>query len=363
MAIRGPAAAQIVLTEDERAELECWTRRTTSAAGLALRAKIVLAAADGGTNTELARWLGVNRGTIGKWRTRFFEARSDGLLDEPRPGRPRIVEDARIEELITATLETSPRDATHWSTRSMAEHLGMSQSTVSRVWRAFGLAPHKQDSWKLSKDPLFVAKVRDVVGLYLDPPERALVLCVDEKTQIQALNRTQPVFPMMPGTPARASHDYLRHGTSSLYAALDLSTGKVIGALHSRHRATEFLAFLKKIDAEVPADLDLHLVLDNASTHKTPAVKRWLTTHPRFVLHFTPTSSSWLNLVERWFAELTTKKLRRGTHTSVRQLNADIRAWIDTWNDNPRPYVWTKTADQILTSIGNYCQRINDSGH
>ena len=237
----------------------------------------------------------------------------------------------------------------------MASHLGLSQSMVSRVWRAFGLAPHKQDSWKLSKDPLFVAKVRDIVGLYLDPPERALVLCVDEKTQIQALNRTQPVFPMLPGTPARASHDYVRYGTSSLYAALDLATGKIIGSLHARHRSQEFLAFLKKIDHEVPADLDCHVILDNASTHKTPAVKRWLTTHPRFVLHFTPTSSSWLNLVERWFAELTTKKLRRGTHTSVRQLNADIRAWIDTWNDNPRPYVWTKTADQILASIGNYC--------
>jgi transposase len=234
---------------------------------------------------------------------------------------------------------------------------------VSRVWRAFGLAPHKQDSWKLSKDPLFVEKVRDVVGLYLDPPERAVVLCVDEKTQIQALNRTAPVFPMLPGTPARATHDYVRHGTSSLYAALDLATGQVIGSLHSRHRSQEFLGFLKKIDAEVPTDLDCHVVLDNASTHKTPAVKRWLTTHPRFVLHFTPTSSSWLNLVERWFAELTTKKLRRGTHTSVRQLNTDIRAWIDTWNDNPRPYVWTKTADQILESIGNYCKRINDSRH
>lgn len=245
----------------------------------------------------------------------------------------------------------------------MADHLGMSQSTVSRVWRAFGLAPHKQDSWKLSKDPLFVEKVRDVVGLYLNPPERALVLCVDEKTQIQALNRTQPVFPMLPGAPARASHDYVRHGTSSLYAALDLATGKVIGSLHARHRAQEFLAFLKKIDTAVPPDLDLHVVLDNAATHKTPAVQRWLAAHPRFVLHFTPTSASWLNLVERWFSELTTKKLRRGTHTSVRQLNADIRAWIDTWNDNPRPYVWTKTADQILESVGNYCTRINDSRH
>ena len=358
-----PHAAEIVLTDAERAELEGWVRRRSSAAGLALRARIVLAAADGGSNVDVADRLDLDRGTIRKWRNRFAESRCDGLLDEPRPGRPRVIGDDRIEALITATLETTPADATHWSTRSMAEHLGLSQSMVSRVWRAFGLAPHKQDSWKLSKDPLFVAKVRDVVGLYLNPPERALVLCVDDKTQIQALNRTAPVFPMLPGAPARASHDYVRHGISSLYAALDVATGQVIGSLHARHRSQEFLAFLKKIDAEVPADLDVHLVLDNASTHKTPQVKRWLTAHPRFVLHFTPTSSSWLNLVERWFAELTTKKLRRGTHTSVRELNTDIRAWIDTWNDNPRPYVWTKTADQILASIGNYCRRINDSGH
>jgi transposase len=351
------------LTDDERIELVSWSRRSNSANALAMRSRIVLAAADGLSNTAIADKLDIHVSSARKWRTRFVTHRLDGLLDEPRPGRPRVVGDERIEELIVATLETAPKDATHWSTRSMAEHLGLSQSMVSRVWRAFGLAPHKQDSWKLSKDPLFVAKVRDVVGLYLDPPERALVLCVDEKTQIQALNRTAPVLPMLPGTPARATHDYVRHGTSSLYAALDLTTGKVIGALHSRHRAAEFLAFLRKIDTEVPADLDVHLVLDNASTHKTPAVKRWLTAHPRFVLHFTPTSSSWLNLVERWFAELTTKRLRRGTHTSVRQLNADIRAWIDTWNDNPKPYVWTKTADQILASIGNYCQRINDSGH
>jgi len=352
-----------VLTDEERAELEGWARRRTSAAGLAMRSRIVLAAADGGSNTELAQRLGLSLMTVRRWRNRFAALRCDGLLDEPRPGRPRVVDDAQIEALITATLETTPPDATHWSTRSMARQLGMSQSTVSRVWRAFGLAPHRQDSWKLSADPLFVEKVRDVVGLYLNPPERALVLCVDEKTQIQALNRTQPVFPMLPGTPARASHDYVRHGTSSLYAALDMGSGKVIGSLHARHRATAFLAFLRKIDAEVPADLDVHLVLDNSSTHKTPAVKRWLTAHPRFVLHFTPTSASWLNLVERWFAELTTKKLRRGTHTSVRQLNKDIRAWIDTWNNHPRPYVWTKSAEQILTSIGNYCNRINDSRH
>ena len=289
--------------------------------------------------------------------------RCDGLLDEPRPGRPRVVGDEQIEKLITATLETTPKDATHWSTRSMAEHLGLSQSMVSRVWRAFGLAPHKQDSWKLSKDPLFVEKVRDVVGLYLAPPERAVVLCVDEKTQIQALNRTAPVFPMLPGTPARASHDYVRHGTSSLYAALDLATGKVIGSLHSRHRASEFLAFLKKIDAEVPADLDVP-PRARQRLHPQDTGGEAVADKPsplRPALH--PDQLSWLNLVERWFAELTTKKLRRGTHTSVRQLNTDIRAWIETWNDNPRPYVWTKTADQILASIGNYCTRINDSRH
>ena len=354
---------EIVLTDAERVEFEGWARRRRSAADLAMRSRIVLAAADGGSNTELSQRLGLAITTVRRWRNRFAVERLDGLLDEPRPGRPRVVGDERIKDLITATLETTPPDATHWSTRSMAEHLGLSQSMVSRVWRAFGLTPHKQDSWKLSKDPQFVEKVRDVVGLYLDPARTCGGAVRGREDPDPSLNRTQPVFPMLPGTPARASHDYVRHGTSSLYAALDLATGKVIGSLHARHRAREFLAFLKKIDAEVPADLDCHVVLDNASTHKTPAVKRWLTNHPRFVLHFTPTSSSWLNLVERWFAELTTKKLRRGTHTSVRQLDTDIRAWIDTWNDNPRPYVWAKTADQILTTIANYCSRINDSGH
>jgi transposase len=363
MATRGPRPVQIVLSDDERAQLQSWSRRRTSAAGLAARSKIVLAAAEGGSNTEIAARLGVDRGTVRTWRNRFAERRLDGVVDEPRPGRPRTVSDARVEALITTTLETTPQNATHWSTRSMAAHLGLSQSTVSRVWRAFGLAPHKVDTWKLSKDPLFVAKVRDVVGLYLDPPERALVLCVDEKTQIQALDRTQPVFPMLPGTPARASHDYVRHGTSSLYAALDLTTGKVIGSLHARHRAVEFGKFLRTIDAQVPPELDVHLVLDNASTHKTPAIRRWLAAHPRFVLHFTPTSSSWLNLVERWFAELTTKKLQRSAHRSVRALNADVRAWIQTWNDDPKPYVWVKTADEILDSVANYCKRITDSGH
>jgi len=353
----------VSLTDDERSQLVSWSRRSTSANALAVRSRIVLAAADGLGNTAIAAKLGIAVSSARKWRSRFVTDGLDGLLDEPRPGRPRTVSDEQVEAVITATLETTPKDATHWSTRSLAAELGLSQSAVSRIWRAFGLQPHRQDSWKLSKDPLFIDKVHDVVGLYLDPPERAVVLCVDEKSQIQALDRTAPIFPLMPGTPARASHDYKRAGTSSLYAALDLASGKVIGSLHARHRAIEFKKFLQTIDREVPADLDVHVVLDNASTHKTPAVKRWLAAHPRFVLHFTPTSSSWLNLVERWFGELTTKKLQRGTHRSVRELNADIRAWIRTWNENPRPYVWTKTADQILNSIARYCTRINNSRH
>jgi transposase len=353
----------VELSEDERRQLVAWARRSTSANAVAMRSRIVLAAAEGLGNTAVAAKVGVQVGTARKWRNRFLADRLEGVLDEPRPGRPRTVVDEQVEEVITRTLETTPKDATHWSTRSLASELGMSQSAVSRIWRAFGLQPHRQDSWKLSKDPQFIDKVRDVVGLYLDPPEAAVVLCVDEKSQIQALDRTQPIFPMMPGTPARASHDYVRAGTSSLYAALDINSGNVIGSLHARHRAVEFKNFLIKIDKEVPAEFDVHVVLDNASTHKTPAVKRWLLAHPRFVLHFTPTSSSWLNLVERWFGELTTKKLQRGTHRSVRALNTDIRNWIKTWNDNPRPYVWTKTADQILDSIARYCARINDSGH
>ncbi len=358
-----PVAVRVVLTDAERAQLQAWARRRKSAQALAMRSRIVLAAADGLGNTQIAELLGVRRSTAGTWRRRFAEDRMDGLLDEPRPGRPRTVTDGQVEAVITRTLESAPSNATHWSTRSLAAELGLSQSAVSRIWRAFGLQPHRQESWKLSRDPLFIDKVRDVVGLYLNPPERAVVLCVDEKSQIQALDRTAPIFPMMPGTPARASHDYKRAGTTSLYAALDLTTGKVIGSLHARHRAVEFRKFLVTIDRQVPAELDVHLILDNVSTHKTPAIRNWLAAHPRFHLHFTPTSSSWLNLVERWFSELTTKNLRRGTHRSVRELNADIRAWIATWNDNPRPYVWTKTADQILDSIARYCTRINDSGH
>src|SRR3954449_6510637 len=358
-----PVAVQIALSEDEREQLEAWSRRRKSAQALAQRSRIVLLAAEGLTNTAIAQRLGVYRPMVSKWRNRFAEHRLDGLTDEPRPGQPRKISDAKVEEVIVKTLEATPKDATHWSTRSMAAEVGLNQTAVHRIWKAFGLQPHRTETWKLSKDPQFIEKVRDVVGLYLNPPERAVVLCVDEKSQIQALDRTAPILPMLPGVPERATHDYKRSGTSSLYAALDLATGKVIGRLHSRHRAIEFKQFLQTIDREVPPELAVHLVLDNSSTHKTPAIQRWLAAHPRFVLHLTPTSSSWLNLVERWFAELTNKLLRRGTHRSVRDLNADIRAWIETWNDDPKPYVWTKTADQILESIATYCTRINESRH
>jgi transposase len=356
-------ATVVVLSDEERDELERWTRRRSSAQALALRARIVLLAAEGLTNTQIAERVGSSRPPVTKWRNRFVERRLDGLSDEPRPGRPRTIADDKVEEVIVKTLETTPKDATHWSTRSMAAEVGLSREAVGRIWRAFGLQPHRTETWKLSKDPQFIDKVRDVVGLYLNPPERAVVLCVDEKSQIQALDRTAPILPMLPGTPERATHDYKRHGTSSLYAALDITTGKVIGALHSRHRAIEFKKFLQTLEREVPTHLDVHLVLDNSSTHKTPAIQTWLAAHPRFVVHFTPTSSSWLNLVERWFAELTTKLLKRGAHRSVHALNADIRAWIETWNDDPRPFIWTKTADQILDSIARYCERINVSRH
>ena len=358
-----PVADPDQLSAEERAQLEAWERRRTSAQALALRSRIVLAAAAGPNNSEIARALGIAVSSVRKWRNRFAEHRLEGLTDEPRPGQPRKISDAKVEEVIVKTPETTPSDATHWSTRSMAAEVGVNQTAVHRIWKAFGLQPHRAATWELSRDPQFIEKVRDVVGLYLNPPERAVVLCVEEKSQIQALDRTAPILPMLPGVPERATHDYKRSGTSSLYAALDLATGKVIGRLHSRHRAIEFKQFLRTLDHEVPAHLDIHVVLDNSSTHKTPAIQRWLTAHPRFALHFTPTSSSWLNLVERWFAELTTKKLRRGAHRTVRELNADIRAWIETWNDDPKPYVWTKTADRILESIAAYCTRINESRH
>jgi len=353
----------VVLSDEERETLQRWARRPTSAQALAMRCRIVLACAGGGHDGQIAERVGVSINTVGKWRRRFVKHRLDGLHDEPRPGKPRSIGDDDVERVIVKTLEETPLDATHWSTRSMAKATGMSQSAVSRIWRAFALKPHLVDSFKLSPDPLFVDKVRDVVGLYLNPPEAAVVLCVDEKSQIQALDRTAPVLPLIPGTPERRTHDYRRYGTTNLYAALDVASGKVIADLTTRHRAEEFRGFLNLIDRSVPAHLDVHVIIDNVSTHKTPAIQRWLVRHPRFHLHFTPTYSSWLNLVERWFAELTTKWLQRSTHRSVRQLTASIRTWIHNWNHEPKPFIWHKTADEILNNLANYCQRITDSGH
>jgi len=358
-----PTAPAVVLTDDERETLERWERRHTSAQALALRCRIVLACAEGGANTIVAERLGVSRATVAKWRCRFVEHRLDGLHDEPRPGGPRSVTDHDVETVIVKTLEETPRNATHWSTRSMAQATGMSQSAVSRIWRAFGLKPHLVDEFKLSPDPLFIDKVRDVVGLYLNPTDAAVVLCVDEKTQVQALDRTAPILPLIPGTPERRTHDYKRNGVTNLYAALDVASGKVIAEMTPRHRAEEFRRFLNLIDKSVPADLHVHVVLDNVSSHKTPMIQRWLLRHPRFTLHFTPTYSSWLNLVERWFAELTTKWIKRSTHHSVKDLVASIRTWITNWNDEPKPYVWHKTADEILDNLAHYCNRISDSGH
>jgi transposase len=353
----------VVLTDDERQVLGGWSRRRKTAQALAVWSRIVLRCAEGGTIGAVAAELGVSRDMVSKWRARFLAGRLEGLSDEPRPGRPRVIGDEQIERLITKTLEGAPACDAQWSTRSMAAATGMSQSAVSRIWRAFGLKPHAVQTWKLSADPQFVDKVRDVVGLYMSPPENALVLAVDEKSQIQAIDRAAPILPMMPTTPARMSHDYIRHGTTSLFAAFDISSGSVIASHYRRHRHQEFLRFLKLIDDAVPTELELHLVLDNYATHKTPQVKAWLLRHPRFHLHFTPTSSSWLNLVERWFAELTTRKLRRSAHRSVTELETDIRRWINDWNTNPQPFVWTKTADQILDTLAAYCRRISDSGH
>jgi transposase len=359
-----PKLEPVVLTDQERQVLEGWARRPKTAQALAFRSRIVLAFAGGRSVTEVAADLGTSRGTAGKWRTRFIESRLKGLNDEHRPGRPRTITDEDVEKVITATLEQEPPGGdTHWSTRSMARSAGLNQTAVSRIWRAFGLKPHLVETWKLSTDPQFIEKVRDVVGLYMSPPENALVLCVDEKSQIQALDRTAPCLPMLPTTPARQTHDYVRNGTTSLFAAFDLASGSVIAQNYRQHRHQEFLRFLKLIDKAVPKGLDLHLVLDNYATHKTPEIKAWLLKHPRFTLHFTPTSSSWMNLVERWFAEITRRKLRRSAHRSVTELEADIRKWVNEWNKEPKPFVWTKSADEILESIADYCQRINDSGH
>jgi transposase len=359
----GRPIAPLSLAGEERETLESWARRPKSAQALAQRSRIVLECASGSSNTAVARKLNLTQQTVGKWRQRFLERRLDGLLDEPRPGTPRRVSDAEVERVVRLTLERSPTDATHWSSRAMAKRCGYSQSTVSRIWRAFGLQPHRVEGFKLSKDPLFIEKVRDIAGLYLNPPDKALVLCVDEKSQIQALDRSQPVLPMRPGQAERRTPDYLRHGTTNLFAALDFRAGTVIGELHQRHRAIEFRKFLETIDHQVPEQFELHLIIDNYATHKTPAIKRWLLRHPRFRLHFTPTGASWLNLVERWFAGLTEKQLRRGVHRSTRELEAAIRSYLQTNNRHPKPFIWTKTADQILESVTRFCKRISDSGH
>jgi transposase len=363
MTRRGRPVAELALTDDERETLQRWARRAKSSQALAQRCRIVLGCAAGKPNKEVAAELGVSQQMVCKWRQRFLVDRLAGLADEPRPGAPHTIGDAQIEDVIVATLERQPADATHWSRASMAKESGLSKSTVGRIWKAFGLKPHLVDTFKISNDPQFIDKVRDIVGLYLDPPEKALVLCVDEKSQIQALDRCAPVLPMMPGLPERRTHDYLRHGITSLFAALDVATGQIYGSIHRRHRATEFKKFLAKLDGQIPAEIDVHLICDNYATHKTPAIATWLGTHPRFHMHFTPTYASWLNQVERWFALLTDKKLRRGAHRSIYALEKDIREWITNWNDDPKPFAWTKTADEILDRLASYIQRIPGAAH
>ena len=359
----GRPKANVTLTTEERQTLESWVARRTTAQALALRARIVLACAEGGFDTDVAERLHIYRGTVGKWRTRFLEKRADGLLDEPRPGAPRKISDATVERVVTLTLESKPKDATQWSTRAMAKRVGLSQSAITRIWRAFGLQPHRSETFKLSTDPLFVDKVRDIVGLYLNPPDKALVLCVDEKAQIQALDRTQPLLPMRPGQPELHTHDYKRHGTTSLFAALDAASGRIIGECHRRHRSVEFRKFLDTIEGAVPRNLDVHLIMDNYGTHKTALIRRWLAKRPRFHVHFTPKSASWINLVERWFATLTVKQIRRGSHRSTLELERAITDYIHISNRDARPFTWTKTADEILASVARFCQRISDSRH
>lgn len=354
------SAVRIELTEAERAELKARSRRRKIARADAMRAEIILCAADGMTNIAIAEEVGVTRLTVSTWRNRFAERRLDGLADEPRPGAPRKIGDEKVADVVTATLETMPTASTHWSTRSMSKAAGVSVSTVHRIWRAFSLQPHRTETFKLSKDPLFVEKVRDIVGLYLDPPERALVLCVDEKTQIQALDRTQPLLPMRPGQVERRTHDYERHGTTSLFAALDVKAGTVIGTCMPRHRAAEFRKFLDEVERQVPADLDIHVIMDNSSTHKTKLIQDWFAKRPRWHRHFTPTSASWINQVERFFALLTERQIRRGAHRSTKELEAAIQAFIDARNVDPKPFRWTKSADDILAAIERFCRRTLD---
>jgi transposase len=359
----GRPLAIVAISVEQREELENWSRRPKTAQALAMRSRIVLLAANGSNNTSIARQLSTTVQTVGKWRRRFLASGCDGLLDEPRPGTSRKLSDKQVELVLARTLESQPEAATHWSTRDMAKACGLSQSSISRIWRAFSLAPHRAENFKLSHDPLFIEKVRDIVGLYLDPPDRALVLCVDEKSQIQALDRTAPLLPMRPGQIERRTHDYVRHGTTSLFAALDTKSGELIGQTQRRHRSVEFRKFLDTIEENVPPELDIHLILDNYGTHKTLLIREWLAKRPRFHLHFTPTSASWLNLVERWFALLTDKQIRRGVHRSTKELESAIKSYIQHHNKDPKPFVWHKTADQILNSVARFCKRTLDSGH
>lgn len=353
--MRGRASVAIELSDAERGFLEAQLRKHKVERSLSDRCRIVLRCADGLTSKEVANELGHSEHTVGKWRRRFAEHRIEGLSDEYRAGRPRSISDAQVAEIIKQTLEATPKDATHWSIRSMAAETGYSHTTIRRIWNAFGLQPHRSETFKLSTDPLFVDKVQDVVGLYMSPPNRAIVLCLDEKSQIQALDREQPVLPMAPGMAERRTHTYLRNGTTSLFAALDVATGAVVGKCYKRHRATEFLDFLKELDRNLPEGPDVHLVMDNYATHKTPKVKAWLARRPHWHVHFTPTSASWLNQIERWFAELTRKQIQRGVHRSVAELEADIMAFIEAHNTNPEPYKWVKSADEILASVKRFC--------
>jgi transposase len=355
----------LTLSDDERATLEAWARRRTTAQYLATRSRIILACAEGPGNDQVAPRVGVDRSTVGKWRKRFLASRLDGLHDEPRPGAPRTITDDRVDAVVARTLETKPKAATHWSTRGLAREMGMSQTAIARIWRSFGLEPHRTEPFKLSTDPLFVEKVRDGVGLHLDPPDRALVLCVDEKSQVQALDRTRPLLPMEPGKPERHTHDCARHGATSLFAALNVATGEVIGKCHRRHRSREFLKFLDHLDATLVREegVEVHLILDDYGTHKTEAVRRWFLRHPEYRLHFTPTSASWLNLVERFFGEITEKRIRRGAFRSVQAPEAAIREYLEHHNAAPKPFVWTATTDLILSKVKAVCERISNSGH
>lgn len=351
-------AIRLEVSEAERATLNGWVRARKTPAAEKLRAQIVLACSQAESGASIGARLGVSEQTISKWRRRFAAYRIAGLSDAPRPGQPRKIGDAVIEEVIRKTLQEKPENATHWSTTLMAKETGLYPTAISRIWRAFGLKPHLQETFKLSTDPHFVAKVRDIVGLYLAPPERALVLCVDEKSQIQALNRTQPGLPLSFGKPATRTHDYKRHGTTSLFAALDVATGKVIGQLQRRHRSAEFLTFLNTIDASVPADQNIHLIMDNYGTHKTEKVRAWFAKRPRYHLHFTPTSASWINQVERFFSLISERHIKRGAHTSVKELEASITQYLDLYNRDPKPYVWTKSADTILGSVERLARKI-----